>query len=86
MIAVRTNPDTIAERARPQTTLLWDKVTDGLWSLVLNPVLPLVANPDMGFDWTGELSAARNLAGAAGLGLGSSAMIAHTHSSTVARL
>jgi len=90
VIMLRTNPETIAERGRPQATQNWDKVIGGLWALLLYLILPLVAGLDMRFDWTQELSAAWNLAGAVvlatGLGLGGWAMIANTYFSTAVRL
>jgi protein-S-isoprenylcysteine O-methyltransferase Ste14 len=90
VIMLRTNPETIAERGRPQATQNWDKVIGGLWAMLLYLILSLVAGLDMRFDWTQELSAAWNLAGAvvlaAGLGLGGWAMIANTYFSTAVRL
>jgi protein-S-isoprenylcysteine O-methyltransferase Ste14 len=90
VIMLRTNPETIAERGRPQATQNWDKVIGGLWALLLYLVLPLVAGLDLRFDWTRELSAAWNLAGAAalaaGLGLGGWAMIANAYFSTAVRI
>jgi len=90
VIMLRTNPETIAERGRPQATQSWDKVIGGLWALLLYLVLPFVAGLDMRFDWTQELSAAWNLAGAvglaAGLGLSGWAMIANAYFSTAVRI
>lgn len=90
VIMLRTNPETIAERGQPEATQDWDKVIGGLWALLLYLVLPLVAGLDVRFDWTQELSAAWNLAGAlvlaAGLGLGGWAMIANTYFSTAVRI
>jgi protein-S-isoprenylcysteine O-methyltransferase Ste14 len=89
-IMLRTSPETIAERGRPQETRDWDKVIGGLWALVLYLVLPLVAGLDVRFGWTRELGAAWNLAGAAvlavGLGLGGWAMIANAYFSTAVRI
>ena len=89
-IMLRTSPDTIAERGRPQATQDWDKVVGGLWALVLYLVLPLVAGLDVRFGWTRELGVAWNLAGAvvlaAGLGLGGWAMIANAYFSTAVRI
>jgi protein-S-isoprenylcysteine O-methyltransferase Ste14 len=89
-IMLRTSPETVAERGRPQQTQDWDKVIGGLWALVLYLVLPLVAGLDVRFGWTSELSAAWNLAGAAvlaaGLGLGGWAMIANAYFSTAVRI
>lgn len=89
-IMLRTSPDTIAERGRPQATQNWDKVIGGLWALVLYLVLPLVAGVDVRFGWSQELSAAWNLAGAvvlaAGLGLGGWAMITNAYFSTAVRI
>jgi protein-S-isoprenylcysteine O-methyltransferase Ste14 len=87
---LRTSPETIAERGRPQATQDWDKVIGGLWALVLYLVLPLVAGLDVRFAWTRELNIAWNLAGAvglaAGLGLGGWAMIANAYFSTAVRI
>ena len=89
-IMLRTSPETIAERGRPQATQDWDKVVGGLWALVLYLVLPLVAGLDVRFGWTRELGVAWNLAGAvvlaAGLGLGGWAMIANAYFSTAVRI
>jgi hypothetical protein len=54
---LRTSPETIAERGRPQATQDWDKVVGGLWALLLYVALPLVAGLDVRFGWTGEGSA-----------------------------
>jgi protein-S-isoprenylcysteine O-methyltransferase Ste14 len=89
-IMLRTSPETIAERGRPQATQAWDRVVGGLWALLLYVVLPLVAGLDVRFSWTRETSAAWNLAGAvvlaAGLGLGGWAMIANAYFSTAVRI
>jgi protein-S-isoprenylcysteine O-methyltransferase Ste14 len=89
-IVLRTNPETIAERGRPQATQNWDKVIGGLWALLLYFVLPLMAGLDVHFDWTRELSPAWNLAGAvvlaAGLGLAGWAMITNAYFSTAVRI
>jgi protein-S-isoprenylcysteine O-methyltransferase Ste14 len=89
-ILLRTSPETIAERGRPQETKDWDKIVGGLWALVLFLVLPLVAGLDMRFGWTRELNAVWNLAGAlvlaAGLGLAGWAMIANAFFSTAVRI
>ena len=89
-IVLRTSPETVAERGRPQATQDWDKVVGGLWALVLYLVLPLVAGLDVRFGWTRELGVAWNLAGAvvlaAGLGLGGWAMIANAYFSTAVRI
>jgi protein-S-isoprenylcysteine O-methyltransferase Ste14 len=90
MFLLRTSPETIAERGRPQATQDWDKVVGGLWALVLYLLLPLVAGLDVRFGWTPELGAAWNVAGAvvlaAGLGLGGWAMIANAYFSTAVRI
>jgi protein-S-isoprenylcysteine O-methyltransferase Ste14 len=89
-IMLRTNPETIADRGRPQATQDWDKIVGGLWGLLLYFVLPLVAGLDVRFGWTQSVSAAWNLAGAvvlaAGLGLGGWAMIANAYFSTAVRI
>jgi protein-S-isoprenylcysteine O-methyltransferase Ste14 len=90
VIMLRTNPETVAERGRPQATQNWDKVIGGLWALILYFVLPLMAGLDVRFDWPRELSLAWNLTGAvvlaAGLGLAGWAMIANTYFSTAVRI
>lgn len=87
---LRTSPETIAERGRPQSTRDWDKVVGGLWALLLYLVLPLVAGLDVRYGWTAELATVWNLAGclvlAAGLGLGGWAMIANAYFSTAVRI
>jgi protein-S-isoprenylcysteine O-methyltransferase Ste14 len=90
-VMLRTSPETIAERGRPQAeTQGWDKVIGGLWGLILYLVLPLVAGLDERFGWSGELNAVWNLAGAAllaaGLGLAGWAMIANAYFSTAVRI
>lgn len=90
MFLLRTSPETIAERGRPQATQNWDKLVGGLWALALYLVLPLVAGLDARYGWTGVLSAMWNLAGAvvlaAGLELGGWAMIANAYFSTAVRI
>lgn len=87
---LRTSPETIAERGRPQPTQGWDKIVGALWALVLYLVLPLVAGLDLRFGWTPDLGAAWNVAGAvvlaAGLELGGWAMIANAYFSTAVRI
>jgi protein-S-isoprenylcysteine O-methyltransferase Ste14 len=87
---LRTSPETIAERGRPQATQDWDKVIGGLWALVLYLLLPLVAGLDVRFGWTPALGAAWNVAGAvalaAGLELGGWAMVANAYFSTAVRI
>ncbi len=46
-IMLRTSPETIVERGRPQATQDWDKVVGGLWALALYLMLPLVAGLDV---------------------------------------
>jgi protein-S-isoprenylcysteine O-methyltransferase Ste14 len=87
---LRTSPETIAERGRPQATQDWDKVVGGLWALLLYLALPLVAGLDLRFGWTRALGAAWHVAGAvllaAGLGLGGWAMVANAYFSTAVRI
>ena len=89
-IMLRTSPETVAERGRPQDTAGWDKIIGGLWGIVLYVVLPLTAGLDMRFAWTRELSVVWNLGGAlvlaAGLGLGAWAMITNAYFSTAVRI
>jgi protein-S-isoprenylcysteine O-methyltransferase Ste14 len=89
-IVLRTSPETVAERGRPQATQGWDKAIGGLWALVLYLVLPLVAGLDERFGWTEGLAVAWNLAGAvllvAGLGLACWAMVANAYFSTAVRI
>lgn len=87
---LRTNPETITERGQPKEMKKWDKIVSGLWSFAMFLVVPLVAGLDARFDWTRDLSAAGNIAGAVvlavGLGLGGWAMIANAYFSTAARI
>ncbi len=89
-IMLRTSPETIAERGRPQETKDWDKVVGGLWALAIYFALPLVAGLDVRFGWARELSAAWHIAGAVvlavGLGLSAWAMIANAYFSTAVRI
>jgi hypothetical protein len=82
-IMLRTNPETIAERGRPEGTKGWDKVVGGLWGLVQFVGIPLVAALDVRFGWTQEFGVAWHWAGAvtlaAGLGLSGWAMIANAY-------
>jgi protein-S-isoprenylcysteine O-methyltransferase Ste14 len=90
VFVLRTSPETVAERGRPQETQDWDKVIGGLWALVLYLVLPLVAGLDVRFGWSPELGLAWNVVGAvvlaAGLGLGGWSMIANAYFSTAVRI
>lgn len=87
---LRTNPETIVERGRPKEMKKWDKIVSGLWSFALFLVVPLVAGLDVWFNWTQDLSAAGNIAGAlllaVGLGLSGWAMTANVYFSTAARI
>jgi protein-S-isoprenylcysteine O-methyltransferase Ste14 len=89
-IMLRTNPETIAERGRPEGTKGWDKVVGGLWGLVQFVGIPLVAALDVRFGWTQEFGVAWHWAGAvtlaAGLGLSGWAMIANAYFSTAVRI
>ncbi len=89
-IMLRTSPETIAERGRPQETKDWDKVVGGLWALVIYFALPLVAGLDVRFGWTLDLSVAWQVAGAVvlavALGLSAWAMIANAYFSTAVRI
>ncbi len=89
-IMLRTSPETIAERGQPQETKDWDKVVSGLYALAVYLALPLTAGLDMRFAWSGGLSLAWHLAGAAfqiaGLALTSWAMIANAYFSTAVRI
>jgi len=89
-ILLRTSPETLAERGRPEATKSWDKVVGGLWALALFFLVPLVAGLDARFAWTGTLGAAWNTAGAlvlaVGLGLAGWAMIANAFFSTAVRI
>ena len=40
VIIMRTSPETVAERGRPQATQGWDKVVGWLWGLILYIVIP----------------------------------------------
>ena len=89
-IMLRTRPETIAERGRPQETKDWDKVVGGLWAVAIYFALPLVAGVDVRFGWARELSVAWHVAGAVvlavGLGLSAWAMIANAYFSTAVRI
>jgi len=89
-IILRTSPETLAERGRPETTKGWDKLVGGLWALALFVLVPLVAGLDARFAWTGTLAVAWNAAGAlalaVGLGLAGWAMIANAFFSTAVRI
>jgi protein-S-isoprenylcysteine O-methyltransferase Ste14 len=89
-IMLRTSPETIAERGRPQETKDWDKVVGGLWSVAIYFALPLVAGLDVRFGWTRDLGVAWHIAGvvvlAAGLGFSAWAMIANAYFSTAVRI
>ena len=89
-IMLRTSPDTIAERGRPEATKGWDKLVGGLWALALFVLVPLVAGLDARFAWTGTLAIAWNTAGAlmlaVGFGLAGWAMIANAFFSTAVRI
>jgi len=89
-IMVRTSPETIAERGRPQETKDWDKVVGGLWALAIYFALPLVAGLDVRFGWVRVPSVAWHITGAVvlavGLGLSAWAMIANAYFSTAIRI
>lgn len=89
-IMLRTNPETIAERGRPQETKDWDKIVGSLWGLAIYVVVPLVAGLDMRFGWSQELNLAWHATGAVvlavGLGLSAWAMITNAYFSTAVRI
>jgi protein-S-isoprenylcysteine O-methyltransferase Ste14 len=89
-IMLRTSPETIAERGRPQETKDWDKVVGGLWGVAMYLALPLVAGLDVRFGWAIDLNVAWQVAGAvvlaAGLGVCAWAMIANAYFSTAVRI
>jgi protein-S-isoprenylcysteine O-methyltransferase Ste14 len=89
-IMLRTSPETIAERGRPQETRDWDKVIGGLWAVAIYFSLPLVAGLEVRFGWARDLSVAWHVAGAValavGLGFSSWAMIANAYFSTAVRI
>jgi protein-S-isoprenylcysteine O-methyltransferase Ste14 len=89
-IMLRTSPETIAERGRPQETKDWDRVVGSLWGLAIYIALPLVAGLDTRFGWSRELSVAWNIAGAValavGLGMSAWAMITNAFFSTAVRI
>jgi len=84
------SPETIAERGQPKEMRDWDKLVGGLWGLFQFLLVPLVAGLDARFGWSGTLSTAWHLAGAAlfaaGLGLFSWAMITNAYFSTAVRI
>jgi protein-S-isoprenylcysteine O-methyltransferase Ste14 len=87
---LRTSPETIAERGRPEETRGWDKIVGGLWAFFLFLAVPLVAGLDARFGWTVGFAQACNLAGAVmlgcGLGLAGWAMIRNAYFSTAVRI
>jgi protein-S-isoprenylcysteine O-methyltransferase Ste14 len=87
---LRTHPDTVAERGRPPSMLLWDKVISGLWSLAQFLAIPLIAGLDARSGWTGEIGVIWHYAGAAlfagGLSLFGWGMITNAYFSTVVRI
>jgi protein-S-isoprenylcysteine O-methyltransferase Ste14 len=89
-IMLRTSPETVAERARPQETKDWDKVVGGLWGVAIYLALPLVAGLDVRFRWTQAVILSWHIAGAvvlaAGLGFTSWAMMANAFFSTAVRI
>lgn len=89
-IMLRTNPETLAERGRPEQTKAWDKLVGGLWAFSLFVVVPVVAGLDVRFAWTGTLPVAWNAAGAlllaVGLGLAGWAMMTNAFFSTAVRI
>ncbi|MFC1481401.1 methyltransferase family protein [Candidatus Neomarinimicrobiota bacterium] len=89
-IMLRTSPETIAERGRPEETKDWDKVIGGLWAAAIYIALPLVAGLDMRFGWARDSSIAWHVAGAVvfaiGLGFSAWAMIANAYFSTAVRI
>ena len=90
LILLRTSPETIAERGRPQETQGWDKIISGIWASIHFVFLPLVAGLDARFGWTGTLGIFWNIAGAvilsAGLALAGWAMIENAYFSTAVRI
>jgi len=89
-IMLRTSPETIAERGRPQETKDWDKVVSGLLAVAVYFALPLVAGLDVRFGGAPDLDVAWHVAGAVvlavGLGLTAWAMIANALFSTAVRI
>ena len=89
-IMLRTSPETIAERGRPQETKDWDKVVGGLWAVAIYFALPLVAGLDVRLGWTRDLGVAWHVAGvvalAVGLGASAWAMMANAYFSTAVRI
>jgi protein-S-isoprenylcysteine O-methyltransferase Ste14 len=89
-IMLRTNPETIAERGRPQATKDWDKVVGGLWALAIYVALPLVAGLNARFGWAGDPGLGWHVAGAVALALALTlsawAMIANAYFSTAVRI
>jgi protein-S-isoprenylcysteine O-methyltransferase Ste14 len=89
-LLLRTSPQTVAERGRPDTTRGWDKVVGGLWALALFVLVPLVAGLDVRLGWTGTVATAWNVTGAAalvvGLALAGWSMIVNAFFSTAVRI
>ena len=89
-IAIRVNPEVIAERGRAPETAGWDKVVSGLGGVGLYFIVPLVAGLDHRFGWTRGLSTTWNVVGgvalAAAWGLVAWAMITNAYFSTAVRI
>jgi protein-S-isoprenylcysteine O-methyltransferase Ste14 len=89
-IALRTSPETVAERGELKITHKWDKVISGLYMIAMYIALPLVPGLDLRFGWTQELDLGWHVAGAlllaVGLGLTGWAMVTNAYFSTAARI
>ena len=81
--AMRTNPETVAERGEREMTEQSYDVGSAFFLLVVYVVLPLVAGLHVRLGWTSDLSVAWHLAGAAlltvGLGLAAWAMMTNAY-------
>lgn len=89
-IAIRVNPEVIAERGRMPETVGWDKVVSGLGGVLLYMVIPLVAGLDQRFHWTRGLSTSWNIVGGVALSaawaLVAWAMLTNAYFSTAVRI
>ncbi len=90
LVLLRTSPETIAERGRPQETQGWDKIISSIWALIHFVLMPLMAGLDARYGWTGTLNIFWNIAGAVilstGLALAGWAMIENAYFSTAVRI
>ncbi len=87
---LRTNPETVLERAQSRGWQEWDKLISGLWAIIQYMALPIIAALDARYAWSGEIGAYWQaigaLAYAASLAFSGWAMITNAYFSTAARI